>query len=425
MPLPSRISYCETSRSPVIGEPPRIVCVGLNYQVASAILRCRRQQSAPTISACYVVLHCREPYGRAMLAHAPVPHASVAGVAFPFSEPPVPGSAAEVAPGIFWLRFTLPFLLNHVNIFLIEDGNGWVAFDTGLGIDETKASWDAALSGPLHGQRLTGVICSHFHPDHVGLVGWLTERFSAPLWMPRTEMLMTRMLQHGAPASRGPFYAEHGLTPDDGARVAGEGHGYLRMITGLPDQYQRLVAGDTLRIGGRDWAVFTGGGHAPEQAMLYCAADGVLLAADQVLTRISPNISVQAMEPDANPLGEYLASLADLKERVAADTLVLPGHHLPFTGLHERVAELARHHADRCALIADAARQEPRTAAELLPVLFKRQMDSHQTGFAFGETLAHVNFMRARGEIGQTRGNDGILRVSTVECANHADAKKV
>ena len=344
-----------------------------------------------------------------MLAHAPL-----TAIDTPYAEPPEPGTVREVAPGILWMRFALPFLLNHVNVYLIEDEGGWAAFDTGLGDDLTKSAWEAVLAGPLRGQRLTRVICSHFHPDHVGLVGWLTARFDCALWMPRTEMLMTRMLQHGAPASRGPFYAEHGLAPDEGARVAGEGHGYLRMITGLPDQYQRLTAGETLRVGGRDFAAFTGGGHAPEQGMLYCAAAGILLAADQVLARISPNISVQAMEPDADPLGEYLASLAELQRCVPAEVLALPGHHLPFTGLHTRLAELARHHADRCALIADAARLQPRTAAELLPVLFKRRMDSHQTGFAFGETLAHVNAMRARGELVQTRGEDGVLRVRTV-----------
>ncbi len=340
-----------------------------------------------------------------------------AGIALSQAEPPEPGAVQAVAPGILWMRFALPFLLNHVNVYLIEDDGGWAVFDTGLGDEATKAGWEAALAGPLGGRRLTRVICSHFHPDHVGLVGWLVARFGCPLSMPRTEMLMTRMLQHGAPASRGPFYAEHGLTQDMGERVAGEGHGYLRMITGLPDQYQRLAAGETLRVGGRDFAVFTGGGHAPEQAMLYCAADGVLLAADHVLARISPNISVQAMEPDADPLSEYLASLAELGRCVPAETMVLPGHNVPFTGLHTRLAELARHHADRCALVAEAARHEPRTAAELLPVLFKREMDSHQTGFAFGETLAHVNYMRNRGELEQMRGQDGVLRVQTVQSA--------
>lgn len=353
------------------------------------------------------MLHRGKLYHCVMLATLP------AGLVFPHCEPPEPGRAVEVAPGVLWLRFLLPFLLNHVNVYLVEDDGGWAAFDTGLGDDATRAAWEVALAGPLRGRCLTRVICSHYHPDHVGLAGWLTERFGCPLWMPRTELLMTRMLEGHAAVSRSEFYAEHGLTPDAGARVAGEGHGYLRMITGLPKQFSRMRAGAAMRIGGRDFDIFTGGGHAPEQGMLYCRDGNFFLSADQVLARISPNISVYAMEPDADELGAFLTSLAELARSLPGDVLVLPGHNLPFIGLHTRIGELVQHHADRCALIADAARGGPRTAAELLPVLFKRQMDSHQTGFAFGETLAHMNYMRARGELLQERCADGILRVRT------------
>ena len=334
-----------------------------------------------------------------------------AEIASPFPEPPEPGTLREVAPGVLWLRFALPFLLDHVNIYLIEDDGGWAAFDTGLGDDATRAAWDAAFAGPLRGQRLTRIVCSHFHPDHVGLVGWLTERCGCPLWMPRTEFLMTRVLENRLVAANPGFYAERGLPPETGGLVAGDGHGYLRMMTGLPTQYHRLAAGQRLRIGGRDFDVFTGGGHAPEQAMLHCASDGLFLAADQVLLKISPNVSVQAMEPDANPLGEYLASLSALGRALPDDVLILPGHLVPFTGLHTRLDELAAHHAGRCALIAEAARAAPRHAADLLPVLFHRKLDAHATGFAFGEVLAHVNYMRDRGELHQQRDPDGILRV--------------
>ena len=334
-----------------------------------------------------------------------------AEIATPFPEPPEPGTLREVAPGVLWLRFALPFLLDHVNIYLIEDDGGWAAFDTGLGDDATRSAWDAAFAGPLRGHRLTRIVCSHFHPDHVGLVGWLTERFSCPLWMPRTEFLMTRVLENRLVAANPGFYAERGLSPETGGRVAGDGHGYLRMMTGLPTQYHRLASGQRLRIGGRDFDVFTGGGHAPEQAMLHCAYDGLFLAADQVLLKISPNVSVQAMEPDANPLGEYLASLSALGRALPDDVLVLPGHLVPFTGLHTRLDELAAHHAGRCALIAEATRAAPRHAADLLPVLFHRKLDPHTTGFAFGEVLAHVNYMRERGELDQQRDPDGILRV--------------
>ncbi len=334
-----------------------------------------------------------------------------AEISTPFPEPPEPGTPREVAPGVLWLRFALPFLLDHVNIYLIEDDGGWAAFDTGLGDDATRAAWDAAFAGPLRGQRLTRVLCSHFHPDHVGLVGWLSERFGCPLWMPRTEFLMTRVLENRLVAANPGFYAERGLPPETGGVVAGDGHGYLRMMTGLPTQYHRLKAGQHLRIGGRDFDVLTGGGHAPEQAMLHCASGGLFLAADQVLLKISPNVSVQAMEPDANPLGEYLASLSALARALPDDVLVLPGHLVPFTGLHQRLDELASHHAGRCALIAEAAGAAPCSAADLLPVLFKRKLDPHTTGFAFGEVLAHVNYMRDRGELDQQRDADGILRV--------------
>ena len=140
----------------------------------------------------------------------------------------------KVAPGVLWLRFWLPFLLNHVNVYLIEDDGGWAALDTGLGIDDTKAAWDAALAGPLHGQRLTRIICSHYHPDHMGLVGWLTQRFDAPLSITRTEFLFTRVLENSTFAGNAQFYAERGLPIDSSGVVAGDGHGYLRLVTGLP-----------------------------------------------------------------------------------------------------------------------------------------------------------------------------------------------
>jgi len=339
-----------------------------------------------------------------MLTQAP------ATVSFPFPEPPAPGEALLVAPGVYWVRLSLPFLLNHVNIYLVEDEGGWAALDTGLGTDLAKAAWEGVLAGPLSGKRLTRVICSHYHPDHMGLVGWLTSRFDCTLSMARTEFLTAKVLESSAFAANPRFYLERGLPYDLSTNVSSDGHGYLRLVTGLPLQFDRLVAGQTFKIGGRVFEVFTGGGHSPEQAMLYCAAEKLFFSFDQVLTKISPNISVQSMQPDANPLGEYLGSLGEIRGEIPPDVLVLPGHHVPFTGLHKRIAELQAHHASRCALIAEAVAAAPCTAAELVPVLFKRQMDAHQTGFAFGETVAHINFMVGKGDIVQVRGADGVLR---------------
>jgi len=333
---------------------------------------------------------------------------------FPHAQPPAPGTAVRIAPGVLWFRLPLPYRLDHVNLYLLEDNGGWAVLDTGLGTADCRAAWDTILAGPLAGQRLTQMIVTHYHPDHVGLAGWLSERFSLPLSMPRPEYLYSLALQYapgdlGAVAFR-PFYRRHGLSPEVTDLVLGRGHEYLRRTTGVPTSYHRVQHGDTLRIGAREFRVLTGGGHALEQAMLLPSTEPLFFAADQVIARISPNVSVHPMEPDLDALGIYLRSLRALRDAVPADVLVLPGHGLPFHGLHTRVGELIEHHAQRCGLIADACRARPLSVAELVPHVFHRELDEHQTGFAFGEVLAHVNHMLSAGELALETDSGGTDR---------------
>jgi glyoxylase-like metal-dependent hydrolase (beta-lactamase superfamily II) len=321
----------------------------------------------------------------------------------PFTEPPQPGAVIRAAEGVLWARLPLPYRLDHVNIYLIEDAGGWAALDTGLGTDDCRAAWDALLAGPLAGQRLTRMIVTHHHPDHVGLAGWLAERFGLGLTMPRPEYLVSLALQY-APGDLGadmhrPFYRRHGLAADVTEIVLSRGHEYLRRTTGVPTSYSRIKHGDALTLGGRSFGVLTGGGHSLEQAMLHGPEERIFFAADQVIARISPNVSVHAMEPDQDALGIYLQSLRALREAIAPDVLVLPGHGLPFYGLHLRIDDLIRHHGQRCAEIAAACRDRALSVAEILPYVFRRELDAHQTGFAFGEVLAHVNHMLAQGEL--------------------------
>jgi glyoxylase-like metal-dependent hydrolase (beta-lactamase superfamily II) len=336
-------------------------------------------------------------------------------VAFPAPEPPQTGEVIEIAPGILWARIPLPFRLNHINVYLIEDGEGWAVLDTGIGNDATRAVWDALVTGPLAGRRLTRLIVTHFHPDHIGLAGWLCERFDLPLSTSQTSYLSCAniSLAPGALDAKTyrDFYLRHGLDPETTRRVATQGHGYLRMVSGLPPTFRRLVAGDSIGIGGRTFEVLTGNGHAPEQVMLYCAADKAFLAADQVLAKITPNISVWAVDPEGDPLGLYLRSLRDIKAQIPSDVLVLPGHQLPFRGLHVRMEQLIAHHEARCAAIAAACASAPRSAAELVPVIFHRELDPHQMSFAFSETQAHVNYMLGRGELTWVEGSDDVERV--------------
>jgi len=333
---------------------------------------------------------------------------------FPHHQPPAPGKVVAISPGVQWMRLPLPYRLNHVNIYLIEDDGGWAVLDTGLATEACRRAWDTALAGPLAGQRLTRMIVTHYHPDHVGLAGWLSDRFDLPLAMPRPEYLYSLALQY-APGDLGadtyrPFYRRHGLSPEATELVLSRGHEYLRRTTGVPTTYHRIKHGDSLRIGARDFAVITGGGHALEQAMLLRPLDRLFFAADQVIARISPNVSVHAMEPDLDALGIYLHSLRSLRDTVPDDVLVLPGHGLPFFGLHVRLNELITHHAQRCELIADACRDRPLTVAEIVPHVFHRELDEHQTGFAFGEVLAHVNHMLEAGSLVLQSDAEGIDR---------------
>jgi glyoxylase-like metal-dependent hydrolase (beta-lactamase superfamily II) len=335
----------------------------------------------------------------------------------PFPTAPEPGEVIEIAPGILWVRMPLPFRLNHVNLYLIDDGDGWAVLDAGIGNDATRAIWEALVTGPLAGRRLTRVIVSHFHPDHIGLAGWLAQRFDLPLLMSQTTFLgcLTISLSPGALDAQPyrDFYLRNGLNAQTTNIVATQGHGYLKMVTALPPTFNRVVAGDSLRIGGRVFDVLVGDGHAPEQIMLYCAAEKLFLAADQVLAKISPNVSVWAVDPHGDPLGLYLRSLRTLRKELPADTLVLPGHQLPFYGLHVRSSELIAHHEHRCAAIEEACGVAPRSVADLVPVIFHHPLDPHQMSFAFSEVFAHVNYMVSEGQLVWTEPQNGFARIKT------------
>ncbi len=328
---------------------------------------------------------------------------------FPHPSPPAPGEMIEVAPGILWLQLPLPFQLNHVNVYLVEDGDGYAVVDTGLGNAATIARWEALLAGVLRQRPLTRIIGTHYHPDHVGMVGWLCERLGVTLLMSEVEYLHARLLTidtgHTVDGPHRDFYRRHGLDEETTRVLVSDGRRYLRLVTGLPQSFHSIAAGETLRLGGRRFDVLTGGGHSPDQVMLHCAAEAILLCADQVLARISPNISVFAMNPEGDPLGNYLRSLAALRRELADETLLLPGHERPFVGLHARLDELAAHHEARCTAVLGACAERDHSGAELVPVVFARRIeDPHQMGFAFSEAMAHVNLLVRRGQLREVAG---------------------
>ncbi len=332
---------------------------------------------------------------------------------YPHAEPPAAGERSEVAPGLFWLRMPLPFQLDHINLWLLRDGDGWTIVDTGFPDDAVRAAWRqviAGLDGPV--RRL---IVTHFHPDHLGLATWLLEETGAELSMTSGEFLTAHAVWHEVGGHGSRFMVEqfrrHGLDEARLAKFAQRGSGYRKAVPALPEHYRRLRAGDVIAIGGRGWRALIGHGHAPEHLALYCAELGVLISGDMLLPKISTNISVFAATPDADALRWYLDSLDDLVREIADDdTLVLPSHGLPFYGMTARVQALHAHHAERLRALEDSCQDAPQSAAGVLELLFQRALDTHQTMFAMGEAIAHLNYLEQAGRLSRKVDADGVIR---------------
>ena len=306
----------------------------------------------------------------------------------------------QLAEGVDWTRSPVPGSLNHINIWLLEDDGGVAVVDTGLNIPPAREAWEALLAGPLAGRTVSRVICTHFHPDHLGMAGWLVERFGVRLWMTRGEWLFARMLtsdiRDAPPAEAPAYWRAAGWSEERISEEAARGWGrFAAMVSPVPVAMVRLQDGDELRIGARTWRIVTGSGHSPEHACLVDDEGKLMIAGDQVLPRITSNVSLNLSEPEADPLGEWLASIAKLRQ-LPDDLLVLPSHGEPFTGLHARLDALAAGHADRL----DALREhlaEPRRAVDCFSVLFGRAIGDGVYGMATGEALAHLRHLEVEG----------------------------
>ncbi|GAC1418654.1 MAG: MBL fold metallo-hydrolase [Burkholderiaceae bacterium] len=337
---------------------------------------------------------------------------------------PKAGSVHMVAPGVLWLRMGLPFALNHVNLWLLEDTvdtehgarAGWTVIDCGIADAPTRAAWEAIFADHLRGLPIVRVLCTHFHPDHVGLADWLCQRWQAPLWMTAGEYAFARMTSAALPGVDGtsmlPHFEHHGLTDPALLLQLGERKAYYpTLVPAVPESYVRVQDGQTVRIGDHDWRIITGFGHSPEHAALHCEALDVLISGDMVLPRISTNVSVFAVEPEANPVKTYLDSLQKFAS-LPQVTLVLPSHGKPFRGLQTRITQLADHHAARLAEVL-AACSTPQCAATIVPIMFARALDPHQLTFALGEALAHLHKLWYDGLLDRWRNASGVIHFQT------------
>jgi len=330
-------------------------------------------------------------------------------------EAPAPGSLTPIAPDLYWLRLQLPFRLNHVNLWLIREDSGWAIIDTGIHNESTRQTWQAlfnpqasVLPTPHQPSR---VIATHYHPDHIGCAGWLTEHYGIPLYASLTEWSYGRMISLLPETvyleTIGRFYQRFGLPNSEVQRMRDYGNHYARNVSPLPPSLHTLHHGDGLKIGAHDWQVMTFGGHSPDHVCLYSADAKILIAGDQVLPFISPNISTSFFDADADPLRIYLASLAVLRT-LPDDTLVLPSHGIPFRNLHLRIDQLLQHHAERLEQVRLFCQPQARSVAELMAHMFKADLDSHQIMFAIGEAAAHANHLVGQGHL-QSFEENGVL----------------
>ena len=333
------------------------------------------------------------------------------GLTYPMPDAPALGEAVEVARGVLWLRFSLPFQLNHVNVYVLRDGDGWTVVDTGLRTPDTVAAWEAVLAGPLAGRPVRRLIGTHMHPDHIGLAGWLCERSAAPLLMSRLEYVTARMLMAeeagDAPQDGERHYRAAGWSEDQIDRWRADYGGFGKGMSPMPRSYLRLSDGDRIAIDGDDWTVVVGAGHSPEHVCLWRRSDDVFIAGDQILPRISSNVSVWPTEPEADPLGDWMDSLAKLRGLLPEGAFVLPAHGEPFYGVHARLDALKRGHEVALKRLERTLRQ-PSRVIDGFPAVFGRTVGEGALGMATGEAQAHLNYLERRGRAKRTRDVDGV-----------------
>lgn len=325
---------------------------------------------------------------------------------------PQPGKTLQLAEGVTWCRIPLPIDLDHINVWLLETAGGAVLVDTGMLASVAQDAWEDIEREVLSRQPLRAIFVTHIHPDHIGLCAWLQERHKVPVWMSQRTLDQARFMLGGAQASGASdaekFFQANGLTDLSGVRSYFNGDRFARMTSGLPQVERVIEDGAVLKWGSRAWTALETNGHADGHLCLSDAANRLLISGDQVLPTISSNISLTWYNRDRNPLHSYLASLQRLRE-LPDDTLVLPSHGIPFRGLRHRIDDLLSRRQAQLQVLQRACAQ-PKTAAELLPVMYRRPLKGVHLMLAFAETLAYLEYLVHESRLERRAGSQDVIR---------------
>ena len=338
--------------------------------------------------------------------------ADFAQVRFPYETPPPPGTVLEMAPGIFWVRLPLPVALDHVNVWVLDDGDGWTIVDCGLETEQSMAIWSALITGPLAGKPVRRLVATHSHPDHIGAARRLVREFDIPLATTQVEwenaVMRRAEVADGVSVAQAQFFIDHGYPVERATQRTSFGKIMIPLMPDPPPLDEVFADGDIVRFGQRNWRVIVAGGHAEAHASFYCADDHILIAGDQILPRITPFVGVEFRAPDSDPLKTYLASL-DLFGGLAVNTLVLPGHGIPFSGLPARLDQLHQHHDARLGRVIESLDQ-PRHAFDIAAQLFPKAVGTGHERMALAESIAHLHYLMYHDRVVRSRDHQGVWR---------------
>ena len=328
---------------------------------------------------------------------------------FAYEAAPAPGDVTKIADGLFWARLPLPFRLNHVNVWLLEEADGWSVIDTGCATPAIRACWEKLLDGPMRGEAVRRLIATHGHVDHIGLAGWLVDRFGAEFVGTFGEWVWARISHArdvpGSNLEHHRFLIGHGFDEAGAEFMLKSRHRFMDLSSTIPGAITEIRDGQTFRMGQRDWTVMVTRGHAFEHAAFYCEHENILIAGDHLLPTITPVIAVYEMLPRADPLGDYLDSFKQFAD-IPNDALVLPSHGMPYRGIHTRIQQLNDHHAERLDATIGHLRR-PQNALALSKAMFPHIEGPENVGFALGEVLAHINYLVHDGSVGATSDAQG------------------